>query len=299
MAKLADLLDQQSMDKLNLFSDQDQETTKLEKQPLTLSSTTKAIEIPLERPVIVFDLESTGVNPYVDRVIEIGAVKQYPDGHIETYLQRINPECKMSDNVITIHGITNEALKGEPIFADVAEEVYNFFKDCDLGGFGLLKFDVPILREEFRRANIYWHLEDVHIVDALRIYHAREPRNLTSALKFYCEENLENAHSAFADAEATFKVIAGQLKHYQDLPHNISELGDLCNPKNPDKVDPDGKLRWEENEVVINFGPKTGITLRQMVKNDPNFLRWILNKGFSDKVKSIVSEALKGNFPTR
>lgn len=300
MAKISDLLDQQLFEQLEgVVVAESEEAEKVYDFSPDLSPTTTPLTLDLKRPLIVFDLETTGVNPYSDRIVEIGAVKQFPDGHVESLLMRINPDCEMTAAVIAVHGITNEMVADAPKFREVAARIYEFFADCDLGGFGLLKFDVPVLREEFRRADIFWDLEHVDIIDALRIYHTREPRNLTSALRFYCNETLENAHSAFADAEATFKVIGGQLQHYQDLPRDLEQLDQLCNPHSPDKVDADGKLRWEENEVVINFGSKSGISLRQLVRNEPNFLRWMLNKGFSEEVKAIVRDALKGNFPTR
>lgn len=259
-----------------------------------------AIAMKLERPLIVFDVETTGMNPYGDRIIELGAIKQHPDGRLESLRRRFNPGCEIPAVVVAIHHISNDDIRDEPFFeGEAAKSVFDFFLGCDLGGFGLLKFDVPILREEFRRAGLEWNLKDVHLVDALKIYHMKEPRNLSAALRFYCNEELRDAHSAFADAEATFKVLAGQLQRYQDLPHDVEALDEICNPAFPDKVDEDGKLRWQDGEVIVNFGQKAGIPLRHLVTSEPNFLRWILNKNFSDEVKLIVREALAGRYPVR
>jgi DNA polymerase-3 subunit epsilon len=268
-------------------------------EQLGAQTTAPAIAMPLARPLIVFDVETTGMNPYGDRIIELGAIKQFPDGRLETLRRRFNPGCDIPAVVVAIHGIKNEDVRDEPRFETVAREVFVFFDGCDMGGFGLLKFDVPILREEFRRAGLEWNLKDAHLIDALKVYHMKEPRNLAAALRFYCGEELRDAHSAFADAEATFKVIAGQLRRYQDLPRTLPELDAICNPPFPDKLDEDGKLRWQEGEVVVNFGQKAGIPLRHLAVAEPNFLRWILNKNFSDEVKQIVRDALQGRFPVR
>lgn len=253
----------------------------------------------LARPLIVFDIETTGMNPYEDRIVEIGALKQHPDGRVERLEQRFNPGCPIPPTVIAIHGITDAMVRDEPTFQAKAAELLAFFSGADIGGFGVAKFDLPTLREEFKRAGLDWDVKSVNVVDALKIFHAREPRNLTAALRFYCGEELVDAHSAYADAEATFKVIAGQLRKYPDLPHSVPVLDEICNARHADKVDQDGRLRWQDNEVVINFGQKSGIPLRTLAQREPNFLRWILNKDFSDEVKAIVREALNGRFPTR
>lgn len=253
----------------------------------------------LKKPLVVFDIESTGINPRVNRIVEFGAVKLNLDHSRETINFRINPQCKIPAETTALHGISDDDVADAPIFADSADRILDFIKDCDLGGFNLLRFDIPILQEEFRRIKRPLKLDEVSIVDAQKIFHAREPRNLTAAVKFYCDKDLENAHTALADSIATLDVIEGQCKRYADLPREVEELGKLCVPTDPDRIDMGGKLRWQGNNVIIAFGQKSGRTLQEMTNEEPGYLRWILNKDFSSQVKKIVSAALSGNYPTR
>ena len=253
----------------------------------------------LDRPLIFFDLESTGVNPRSDRIIEIAAIKLLPDGTRESLSLRINPERPIPAGARAIHGISNDDLKDAPPFRDVAERVLNFFEDCDLGGFGIVQFDIPLLCEELERVGMNLSLKGVRTIDTKQIFHMREPRTLTAALDFYCGQEHETAHSALGDAQAALDVLEGQLQRYPDLPEDVTELSELCNPTDPDAVDRDGKLRWQGDEIVLNFGQKAGMTLRKLASDEPGYLEWIMRKDFSSEVKSIVKEAIQGTFAKR
>jgi len=253
----------------------------------------------LERPLVVFDLETTGVNPHYDRIVEVSALKLLPDGKRDSLNLRVNPERVIPAAATAIHGITNEDVATAPVFAEAAAEILRFLARSDLAGFGITRFDVPLLCQEFRRVGFEFSLTDVRLVDVQRIYHMREPRTLSAALKFYCGQDHADAHSAEADVRATLNVLEAQFLRYEDLPRNVAELDELCNPRDTDAIDEQGKLKWRGNEAAIAFGQKSGITLREMAANEPGYLRWMLNKDFSAEVKEIVRAALAGKFPQR
>lgn len=252
----------------------------------------------LERALVVFDLETTGTNPRVDRIVEIAALKLFTDGRRDSLNLRINPQRLIPGAAIAIHGITDEDVADAPVFEDVASRILRFFAASDLAGFGVLRFDVPLLCQEFLRVGMQFSTDSVKVIDAQRIYHMHEPRTLAAALTFYCGRDLNDAHSAAADTAAALDVLEGQMLRYADLPRTVAGLDELCNPRDPDAVDADGKLKWRDNEVVLAFGQKAGMTLREIAENESSYLRWMANKDFSAEVKAIVRDALAGKFPT-
>lgn len=254
----------------------------------------------LQRPLIGLDLETTGTNPRLDRIVEIAAVKIHPDGRRETWKKRVNPQRPIPAGATAIHGIRDEDVASAPTFAEIAFDFLRFLGGSDLAGFGLIKFDVPMLAEEFRRVNLAWNATDAKIVDVQRIYHMREPRTLSAALRFYCSREHVGAHGAEADVLATLDVLEGQLERYPDLARDVEALGQLCEPgQGDDKIDPLGRLKWQDGEVAVAFGQKSGMTLRDLVAKEPSYLRWMLNKDFSPEVKQHVRNALDGKFTRR
>ncbi|MCK5801835.1 MAG: 3'-5' exonuclease [Lentisphaeria bacterium] len=257
------------------------------------------MNIMLDTPLVVFDLETTGVNPRADRIVEFAAIKVSTDGTEETLHLLINPERAIPKETSDIHGISDADVRDAPTFAQVAAQIAAFMQGSDLAGFGILRFDVPLLTREFADAGRPDVLKGARLVDALTIFHRHEPRNLSAALRLYCGKDLVDAHSALADTRASLEVLEGQLARYQDLPRDVAGLDQFCNPKDPDAIDPEGKLRWQGGEAVIAFGQKRGMTLRQLAADEPGYLRWILKKDFSDEIKTVVQQALDGVFPTR
>ncbi len=253
----------------------------------------------LKRPIVFLDLEATGLNPLHERIVEFGAVKCFPDGRRETKVQRYNPERPIPPETTAIHGIRDQDVANCPTFEQGALELLRFLSGCDIGGFAVNRLDIPLLREEFKRAGYTFDTSNVLLVDTQRIYHLREPRDLSAAVKFYCDEEFEDAHSAEADALASLRVLEGQLRRYSDLPRTVEELDKVARPEQVGALDPDGRLRWRDNEVIISFGQKGGRTLRDLVQTEPNYLRWILNKNFSPEVKAVIKNALEGKFPQR
>jgi DNA polymerase-3 subunit epsilon len=257
------------------------------------------MSLKLNRPIVFFDLESTGLNPQLDRIVEFAFIKRFPDGHDEKWVERLNPERPMPQEVIDIHGITDADVAKCRRFSDIALELMRFLAGCDLAGFAITQLDIPLLSAEFQRANLTFETGNIGVVDSQRIFHVYEPRNLSAAVKFYCGEELEGAHGAEADAIASMKVMEGEFARYADLPTTVEELDKISRPHRANALDPDGRLRWRGAEVYVAFGQKRGMTLRELVATDKQFLNWILNKNFTTEVKTIVRDALNGKFPQR
>ncbi|MBU0550575.1 3'-5' exonuclease [Myxococcota bacterium] len=255
------------------------------------------MKLNLERPLVFFDLETTGLNVQEDRIIEIAVVKLLPDGRRETKTRRINPTIPISAASTEITGISDEDVKDAPKFAQLAESLRDWISGCDLAGYNIMRFDVPMLLEEFERAGVPFSLEGVRLIDAQRIFHKKEPRTLEAALRFYCDEALDNAHAAEADVNATIKVLEGQLTHYEDLPQDLDALARFC--QDDRWVDLQGRLHWDGDEVVMGFGKKKGASLKGLIQRDPNYINWILDGRFPSDVKHIIREAREGRFPQR
>jgi DNA polymerase III, epsilon subunit and related 3''-5'' exonucleases len=256
--------------------------------------------IKLDRPLAVFDIESTGLNPRTDRILELAVIRLNTSGETEARTWLLNPTVPIPLETIAIHGITDELVKNCPRFADAADEIFAFFKGCDIGGFGIGKLDIPILEEEFARLGMVFDAAGRRQFDAMRIFHKREPRDLSAAVKFYCGAELQGAHGAEADAAATLDVLRGQFEKYPDLPENPDELDKLLNERDPFFVDREGRLRWLDGEVAINFGKRKGEKICDLIlgsKDDKNYLKWILNSDFPDDTKAVVRNALEGKWP--
>lgn len=251
----------------------------------------------LDRPLVIFDIEATGTSARLDRIVELCLVRLLPDGTREVHTYRINPEMKIPEEAAAIHGITDDDVKDCPTFDQVAKNVLAIIADADLGGYNAVNFDIPMLVEEFLRAKIKFDVTGHRIVDAQRIFHKKEPRDLTAAVKFFCNEALDNAHGAEADALATVKVLEAELERYKDLPHDVASLDEFCNPRDPSWADRSGKLKWVNGELVINFGKKQGTSVAVLSRMEPSFLKWILKGDFPRDTQDIVKNALDGKLP--
>jgi len=253
--------------------------------------------LPLDRPLVVFDTETTGTNPRSDRIVEIACVKIHPDGRRETWVRRINPGMPIPAGSTAIHGIRDADVEGLPRFADVAAELAAFLEGCDLAGYNITGFDLPALRTEFLRAGVTFEIAQRRLVDAQRIFFAREPRHLSAAARFYCQADHDGAHGALADAEMTVRVLAGELEHYGDLPRSVGELHDLFCAGLDQDIDPEGRFRLVNGEPTVNFGKNRGRTLKAMSREEPGFLKWILKGDFSAPVKEIARRFLPEESP--
>lgn len=245
----------------------------------------------LQRPLIFFDIESTGISISKDKIIELCAIKIMPDKSRTMLLQRFYPEMPIPPSSTEIHGITDEMVKNEPTFREKAKEVATFFADCDLAGYNIAKFDIPLLVEELLRSGLKENpFEKVKVIDSLSIYFKKEPRNLAAALKFYANEEIVNAHSAEADVEATIKVLNGQLEKYSDLPATTEALHEMFVQEN-DFLDYDRRFsRDKKGEIIFMFGKNKGMPVAENL----GMVKWMLDKDFSEHTKYIARKILSG-----
>jgi DNA polymerase-3 subunit epsilon len=246
--------------------------------------------LPLDRPLVVFDTETTGTNPRLDRIVEIACVKVHPDGRQEEWVRRFNPGIRIPAASTVIHRISDSDVARMPRFADCAGELAAFLEGCDLAGYNMTGFDLPVLRNEFHRAGVVFDVTSRRLVDGQRIFFSREPRNLSAAARFYCETDHDGAHGALADARMTLRVLVGQLDRYADLPRSVAELHELFCAGIDQDMDPEGRIRLVNGEPTVNFGRHRGRSLRALSREEPGVLRWILKGDFSRFVKEIVAK---------
>ncbi len=252
----------------------------------------------LKRPLVIFDIESTGLNARRDRIVELAAIKVWPDGREESRCWLLNPTVAIPPETSAIHGITDEIVKNCPTFVDKAPEIYDFFKDADLGGFNSDHYDIPCLEEEFLRAGYALNACSRKRIDVQRIYHRMEPRTLSAAVKYYLGRSHDGAHGAEADARATLEVLDAQMKKYSELPRTADELDEYLVPHDPLNADRNGMLRWKNGELTINFGKKRGESLKRLLINEPNYLRWMVKGDFDTDLRGIVQDLLEnGRLP--
>ncbi len=264
-----------------------------------VTSTTAQHAFHLTRPLAFFDLETTGVNTRSDRIVEIAVLKYPPRGSVRTFEYRINPEIPIPAEATRIHGIHDQDVALAPTFAQVADRLIAFLEGCDLAGFNVRRYDLPLLQQELQRCGKSLPMDDRHVIDVQSIFHMKEPRDLSAALRFYCSREHTGAHGAMADVQATADILAAQLQRYADLPQEIPALEDSVHPKDPSWVDADGKLVWEGNNVIIAFGKYRGTSLKQLTHRDRDYLQWILDGGFDTSTKTVIRKALDGEFPER
>jgi len=252
-----------------------------------------------DKPIVFFDLETTGISAPHDRIVEFSGIKLYPDGHRDTKSMRMNPTIAIPKSATEVHGITNEDVSGLPAFAHYAVELAEFFGDADLGGFGVSRMDIPLLETEFRRSGVEFSRMGRRIVDAQILYHQLEPRNLTAAYKQYCDKDLENSHSADADTEASLAVVQGILEKHPELPRSVEGLNAMCNREQENWIDSQGKFQWLSGEAVLGFGKYKNVAIRDVVKRAPGYLRWMASSDFPEDTKGIAERASNGVFPSR
>ncbi len=254
----------------------------------------------LHRPLVFFDLETTGIDVVKDRIVQIGLVRIEPDGSRRTYEFLVNPQRPIPAQATAVHGITDADVAGEPTFRQIAPEIAPLFADADIAGYNSVRYDLPLLVEEFQRAGQTFETAGRRHLDAMTIFHKKEPRHLAAALRFYCGTELQDAHTALADASATMEILDAQLERYEDLPRDLDDLHSFCNPDEDDWVDRTRKFAWNEGgEVVFAFGKHRGKSLQEIARSTPGYLDWIADSEFPTEVKQIARDALVGKFPTK
>ena len=246
--------------------------------------------IKLERPIVFYDLETTGTNPSLDKIVSIGCVKINVDGSTESKYTLVNPTIPIPSGASAVHNIRDEDVVGKPTFQQLSKAMYAFFEGCDIAGYNSNRFDNALLQEEFFRCGIdFPNPQNVLSIDAYTIFTKFEKRDLASALKFYCNEKMEDAHNAEADNKATIKVFGGQLDKYDELKgKSVKELSELC--KDDNRADWAGRIIKDENgEYVFNFGNAIGTK----VKDNRSFANWCLTKDFPETFKNLLRKILE------
>lgn len=248
------------------------------------------MQLNLKNPVVFFDLETTGINITQDRIVEISFLKVYPNGKEDVKSRRINPGIPIPPQATAIHGITDDDVKDCPTFRQVARSLADQLEGCDLAGFNSSRFDVPMLAEEFLRAGVDFDMSKRKFVDVQIIFHRKEQRTLEAAYTFYCNKQLENAHSAEADAIATYEVLKSQLDRYPDLANDIESLSKEYSSFN-NNVDFAGRIILNEEGVeVFNFGKHKGKPVLQVLKNEPGYYSWMMDGDFPLNTKQALTK---------
>jgi DNA polymerase-3 subunit epsilon len=258
----------------------------------------------IDRDVVFLDLEATGTDSQRDRIVQIALVRLAPSGERERWSSLVNPRVPIPPESTAVHRITDAMVAKAPSFADIAPDVARRLLGADWGGFGAARFDIPMLEAEFRRAGVPFPAEGRRTVDAQVIFHKREPRNLTAALKFYCGRTLENAHDALADAEASLDVFLAQLEHYSapgrdPLPGDMDGLDGFCAGGDPQAVEPGGRFVWRHGEAAFNFGKHRTRSLREVTAADRGYVEWAARTRDLGEAADICLRALQGVFPRK
>ena len=247
------------------------------------------MQLKLTKPICFFDLETTGVNVAKDRIVEISILKVFPNGNKDSKTWLVNPEMEIPPQVIAVHGITNEKVANEPTFKELSKEIFTMIKDSDLAGFNSDRFDIPLLAEEMLRAEVDFDMKNMVSVDVQTIFHKMEKRTLGAAYKFYCDKDLEGAHSAEADTMATYEVLLSQLERYPDLENNIKKLSEFTTRKQ--SLDFAGFIGVDENDnPTFAFGKHKGKTVDEVLEKEPGYFGWILNADFPLYTKKVLTQ---------
>ena len=247
------------------------------------------MKLNLKRPLVFFDLETTGVDTAKDRIVEISMVKVMPDGEEIVRTRLINPQMHIPEDATAVHGITDEDVKDQPTFAQIAKSLSQFIEGCDFGGFNSNRFDLPMLVEEFLRAGVDVDFKNRKYIDVQNIFHKMEQRTLGAAYKFYCNKDLTDAHSAEADTRATYEVLKAQLDRYSELQNDVAALAEFSS--RGETVDYAGRIVYnDKGEEVFNFGKYMGVKVSEEFQREPSYYDWMMNGDFPLYTKKVITE---------
>ncbi len=247
------------------------------------------MQLNLTRPLVFLDLETTGIDAAHDRIVEISLVKVWPDGRDEVRTRRINPGRPIPPEATAVHHITDEDVKDQPRFEQIARSLASYIEGCDLAGYNSNKFDIPVLAEEFLRAGVDVDLKKRKFVDVQTIFHKKEQRTLVAAYKFYCDKDLEEAHSAEADTKATYEVLKAQLDRYSDLRNDVEFLAGYTEQNRC--ADYAGRILFDrDGEEVFGFGKYRGRRVAEVFREEPSYYTWMMNGDFPVYTKKVITE---------
>ena len=266
------------------------------------------MKLNLNRPLCVFDLETTGTQLTKDRIVQIAIVRVNIDGTEQHFNRLVNPEMIIPDEIVAIHGISNDRVQNEPTIKDLAQEIADFIGDADLAGYNSNKFDIPMLAEEMLRAGFDMNLSNRHFIDVQNIFHKMEQRTLAAAYQFYCNQTMDNAHDALYDTQVTWEVFKAQMEKYPSLAAEVSELAEFTRVGDFKLLDFAGRLAIDsKGNSIYNFGKHKGKTIRQVMKEEPGYYGWMLEADFPlytkqclkkemEKIKAENLQEKEGNF---
>ncbi|MDP4600795.1 MAG: exonuclease domain-containing protein [Polaribacter sp.] len=247
------------------------------------------MNLSLNKPIIFFDLETTGVNIATDRIVEISILKVFPNGNKESKTWLVNPEIEIPAEAAAIHGITNEKVVMEPTFKELAATVNELIADCDLAGFNSNRFDIPLLAEELMRAGIDFDMKNRKAIDVQVIFHKKEQRTLSAGYQFYCGKNLEDAHSAEADTNATYEILLAQLDKYTDIENTVDALSEFST--HGERADFAGFILFnDDKKEIFSFGKYKGRTVEEVLIENPGYHAWMQNADFPLYTKKVLRE---------
>ena len=247
------------------------------------------MKLKLEKPIVFFDLETTGINIGTDKIVEISILKIFPNGNKESKTWLVNPEIEIPKEASDIHGITNEQVVTEPTFKELAPKVSEMINDCDLAGFNSNRFDIPLLAEELMRAGIDFNMNNRKAIDVQVIFHKKEQRTLSAGYQFYCGKELEGAHGAEADTNATFEILLAQLDKYEDIGTSVDELSAFSS--HGKRADFAGFVLFnEDDQEIFSFGKYKGRTVEEVFKENPGYNNWMQNADFPLFTKKVLRE---------
>ena len=245
------------------------------------------MELKLTKPIVFFDLETTGINIGNDRIVEISMLKIFPDGKKQSKTWLVNPEIEIPKEVSALHGITNEKVVTEPTFKELAESINEMIADADLAGFNSNRFDIPLLAEEFLRVGMDFDMNDRKSIDVQVIFHKKEQRTLSAGYKFYCDKELEDAHSAEADTHATYEILKAQLDRYDDIENSVEALSQYSS--HTKRADFAGFILFnKEDQEIFSFGKYKGRVVEDVLKENPGYNAWIQNADFPLYTKKVL-----------
>lgn len=246
------------------------------------------MNLELNRPIVFFDLETTGINIASDRIVEISILKVFPNGNKESKTWLVNPTVEIPKGASDIHGITNDKVANEPTFAVLASQVYELIKGCDLAGFNSNRFDIPLLAEEMLRAEVDFDLNNIKFVDVQTIFHKKEQRTLSAGYQFYCNKELEGAHSAEADTNATYEILLAQIEKYDDIGTTVNELSEFSSHQK--RADFAGFIQFNNKDVeIFTFGKYKNRTVLEVLAENPGYYNWIMNADFPLYTKKVLT----------
>ncbi|WP_439127747.1 exonuclease domain-containing protein [Polaribacter sp.] len=247
------------------------------------------MNLKLEKPIVFFDLETTGVNIATDRIVEIAILKVFPNGNKESKTWLVNPEIEIPQGATDVHGITNEKVVTEPTFKELANEVSKMIEGCDLAGFNSNRFDIPLLAEELMRVGIDFDMKNRKAIDVQVIFHKKEQRTLSAGYQFYCGKELEGAHGAEADTNATYEILLAQLDKYDDIENSVDALSEYST--HGERADFAGFILMnEDKQEIFSFGKYKGRTVEDVLKENPGYNNWIQNADFPLYTKKVLRE---------